>query len=308
MDTLLNPVSPPGVAEIAVEPKSSAAAVQRKLSRSAFGYPREFLDNRFVYLAISPRARGLSMGVNMNPDAHCDFDCAYCEVDRGLPRQAVRLDLDVLALELEKTLALAHSPHLKTRAPYTTLPPELLTLRHVALSGDGEPTLCPQFQEAVQAVAHVRARGNFPFFKIVLITNGSQLDRTEVQSALSLFTGQDEIWAKLDAGTQQYMDVVNRSSVPLERILGNILLTARRRPVVIQSLFSEVNGCAPETAEIEQYASRLRELNEAGAKISLVQIYSATRPITQCEVRHLSLRALAEIAETVRRVAELPVF
>jgi hypothetical protein len=42
---------------------------------TAFGCPRDFLGNRFVYAVISPRARGLSVGVNMNPDRFCDFNC-----------------------------------------------------------------------------------------------------------------------------------------------------------------------------------------------------------------------------------------
>ena len=41
-----------------------------KLANTAFGYPRDFLDNRFVYTVISPRARGLSLGLNVNPDKH----------------------------------------------------------------------------------------------------------------------------------------------------------------------------------------------------------------------------------------------
>ncbi len=52
---------------------------------TAFGCPRNFLDNRFVYTVVSPRARGLSIGINMNPDRFCNFDCVYCEVNRKLP-------------------------------------------------------------------------------------------------------------------------------------------------------------------------------------------------------------------------------
>ena len=55
----------------------------------AFDRPRDFLNNRFVYAVVSPRARGLSLGVNMNPDKRCNFDCLYCEVDRAtLPEQS----------------------------------------------------------------------------------------------------------------------------------------------------------------------------------------------------------------------------
>jgi len=207
---------------------------------------------------------------------------------------------------LERTLALVHGSGLKQRVPYAALAPDLLRLRHVALSGDGEPTASPQFLHAVETVVHIRALGLFPFFKIVLITNASHLDRPEVREGLLLFTKQDEIWAKLEAGTQEYMDFINRPSVPLEKILSNILLTAKERSVIIQSLFTRVGGRAPGIAEIEQYALRLLELKDAGARIPLVQIYSATRPSSGSTVQHLPLSVMSQIAETVRRIAGLP--
>jgi hypothetical protein len=47
-----------------------------------------------------------------------------------------------------------------------------------------------------------------------------------VVRGLGLFTSRDEVWAKLEAGTQEYMDRVNRPACPLEKILANILFTA----------------------------------------------------------------------------------
>lgn len=271
---------------------------------TAFGCPRNFLTNRFVYVVVSPRARGLSIGVNMNPSKFCNFDCAYCEVNRRLPAQEDHLDIDVMANELQSTLDLVRSGKIKELLFSKTLPPELLELRHVALSGDGEPTLCPNFTEAVQTVAHVRARSAL-FFKIILITNATGLDLPEVQGGLKYFTRDDEIWAKLDAGTQAYMSKVNRTEVPLEKVLANILSVARQRPVIIQSLFPSVNGQEPPLEEIIQYAQRLKELKEAGANISLVQIYSATRPTLHPECGHLPLKILSRIAQTVRETSGL---
>src|SRR5438067_1900560 len=169
---------------------------------TAFGHPMDFLDNRFVYTVVSPRARGLSVGVNMNPDKHCNFDCAYCEVNRDEPARETLLDVAVMEKELEHTLEFARSGQIRERPQYRNLPDELLQLQHVALSGDGEPTLCPNFVEAVETVIHLRARGRFPFFKLVLLTNASGLDLPAVEEALHLFTPRDEVWAKLDAGTQ----------------------------------------------------------------------------------------------------------
>jgi wyosine [tRNA(Phe)-imidazoG37] synthetase (radical SAM superfamily) len=267
---------------------------------SAPGDAREFLGNRFVYAVVSRRARGLSVGVNINPDGRCNFNCAYCEVNRAIPALEKSLDVDVMAEELQRTLMLAASGALGNIDCYRHTPAGLLQLRQVALSGSGEPTLCPNFLEAVRGVVHVRARGQFPFFKIVLFTNASRLDLREVKDGLKLFTPQDEIWAKLDAGTQDRMAEVNRPDCPLEKILGNILLVARQRPVVIQSFFPLLHGQEPSSEEIFQYAQRLYDLKRAGAQISLVQIYSATRPAAQAGCGHLPLKTLTRIAQVIR--------
>lgn len=274
-------------------------------SGPTFGRPREFLGNRFVYVLVSSRARGLSITVNMNPDKRCKFGCEYCEVDRTVPALEKSLDVEVMAEELQRTLRLAGSGELRDIHYRQDTPDDLLELRHVALSGDGEPTVCPNFLDAVRAVVHVRALGRFPFFKIVLITNAARLDSPEVQDGLKLFTPQDEIWAKLDAGTQGYMDKVNRPACSLEKILSNILFVARQRPVIIQSLFPLLNHEEPPTEEIEQYAQRLKDLKLAGAQIPLVQIYSATRPAAHPNCGHLPLKTLSRIAERAREVSGL---
>jgi wyosine [tRNA(Phe)-imidazoG37] synthetase (radical SAM superfamily) len=270
---------------------------------TAFDRPRDLLGNRFVYAVISSRAGGLSLGVNMNPDKLCNFDCSYCEVDRRSPALENKLAVDVMATELHRTLLSVRQGQLRSRPWYQSLPAELLQLRHVALSGDGEPTLSPNFIEAVEAVVRVRALGEF--FKIVLITNGTGLDQPEVLRGLDFLTKSDEIWIKLDGGTQELLDKVNRPNVPLEKILANIQLIGRQRPVVIQSLFPAIHGEEPPIEEIREYATRLKELKAGGAQISLVQIYSAARPGIHAEWGHLPLRVLSQIAQAVRQTAGL---
>lgn len=306
MDIVEDTSHKPIVAQGPYNTGQHAIQSQPAIRETAFGCPRDFLDNRFVYIVLSPRARGLSVGINLNPDKYCDFDCVYCEVNRQQTSRESELDPDVMAVELEHTLQLVASGELRNRPTYRSLPVELLKLRQVTLSGDGEPTLSPQFSAAVREAVHVRALGRFPFFKLVLLTNGSGLDRAEVQEGLKLLTKQDEIWIKLDGGTQAYLDRINRpKGVLLEKTLANILLVARQRPVVIQSLFPSLNGEPPPAEEIEQFALRLRELREQGAQISLVQIYSATRPIQNRGCGHLPLKTLSRIAQSVRLVAGL---
>jgi len=285
-----------------LEPVTTPPSVKASANLdAAFGYPRDFLGNQFVYLVVSPRARGLSIGLNLNPDQQCNFDCVYCEVDRQVPPPNIKLDVDKLAEELRATLEFVHSGKLAERPCFRNIPRELLALRHVTLSGDGEPTLCDQFQEVVEAVVHIRAMSGHPFFKLVLVTNATGLDREPVIAGLKYFNSQDEIWCKLDGGTQAYLDRVNRPQMSQERILHNILMLALQRPVVIQSLFPAINGAGPAWEEVETYSARLEQLRAEGAKISLVQIYSATRPMHTDQCSHLPLRTLSKIAQHVRQ-------
>jgi wyosine [tRNA(Phe)-imidazoG37] synthetase (radical SAM superfamily) len=284
---------------------SHASAHAVVSDEAAFGYPRDFLENQFVYLAISPRAGGLSVGVNVNPVVKCTFNCLYCEIDRAQPARAARFDTERMAAELDETLRLAYAGRLRQLPRYAKLPSELLQMRHVALSGDGEPTLADHFTEALFEINHLRARGGIPFFKIVLLTNSTALDRPGVQEGLNLLNREDDVWAKLDGGTQDYLNRLNGATMPIEKILDNILLVGRRRPVVIQSLFPAINGAEPPADEIQQYALRLKELKKKKAQITLVQVYSATRPMARTGCSHLPLKSLSRIAQTVRQVAGL---
>lgn len=295
-------IQPIGVAT-AIKRKPAAVCNHVPTRETAFDRPRDLLGNCFVYAVISSRARGLSLGVNINPDKKCNFECSYCEVDRRVQPHESRLDVDAVAVELRKTIAFIQSGKLAELPTYHSLPAELLQLRQVALSGDGEPTLATNFVEAVQAVVRVRAVG--AFFKIVLYTNGTGLDQPTVLRGLEFLTKSDEIWIKLDGGTQSLIDKVNRPDVPLEKILANILLIGRQRPVVIQSLFPAIHGEEPAFEEIREYALRLKELKAGGAQIALVQIYSAARPGVNSEWGHLPLRVLSQIAQTVRQIAGL---
>lgn len=88
----------------ATPPATPVNPVTGKSCTTAYAYPRNFLGHRFVYVVVSPRARGLSIGINFNPDKRCNFDCVYCEVDRSIHGRDRELDVDVMADELTATI------------------------------------------------------------------------------------------------------------------------------------------------------------------------------------------------------------
>ena len=259
--------------------------------------PRDFLGNRFVYAVITSRARGLSIGVNMNPDQRCNFECPYCEVRRIPEKAGLQLDLNVLKQELNHVVALAQNQMLRNVDQFAKVPAEMLVLRDVALSGDGEPTLVENFDEVVREVMLVRQL-TAPF-RVVLITNGTGLHRPVVQRGIAQFAPTDELWIKLDAGTEAFMRRINGANA-MNQVLNNIVSVGQLRPVVIQSCFCMLDDESVPEEEITAYVQRLSDLVAAGANISLVQIYSISRAPAQPGCRHLPLARLSQIARQVR--------
>jgi wyosine [tRNA(Phe)-imidazoG37] synthetase (radical SAM superfamily) len=268
-------------------------------------YPKDFLGNRYVYLVISPQDRGLSIGVDVNPVLNCNHQWSSCEIDRDRPARASQFDVRRMAAELRVTFAWVNSGSLRQLPRYAKLPDDLLEVRHVALRGEGEPTWSKHFAGALETLFRLRGLPGLPFFKIVVVTNSTALDRPKVRYAMQSLACQDEIWSELDGSKKVYLNKLNGAAIPLKKIMDNILLVGRQRPVIIQSLFAAINGAPPAAREIKQYVQRLKKLKEAGAEISLVQIYSATRSMARTAFNHLPLRTLSDIAKVVRQVAGL---
>jgi wyosine [tRNA(Phe)-imidazoG37] synthetase (radical SAM superfamily) len=264
-------------------------------------HSRNWHENRYVYPVISRRSAGLSIGVNLNPDKACNFNCVYCQVDRTVPPAVRKVDLDVLRDELDHLAGLAVSGELYNDVQFGHVPQEYRRWNDIAFSGDGEPTTSPQFAAAVHVAADIRCKYNLVDVKLVLITDSAYLTRPAVKQALlEMDANNGEIWAKLDAGTEEYYRLINRANVPFQTILDNIIETARVRPVVIQSLWMNVRGEPPSEGEVDAFVGRLREVVAAGGQIKLVQVHTIARQTTESWVTPLSDGALAGVADRVR--------
>src|SRR3954447_19747651 len=114
---------------------------------------RTFAENLYVYAVVSRRSKGVSIGVNLNPDKVCNFDCVYCQVDRKTPPVVREVDEARLLAELDDMLDLVTTGRLFEHERFRQTPPALRRLNDIAFSGDGEPTTCPRFPEIVRSAA-----------------------------------------------------------------------------------------------------------------------------------------------------------
>jgi wyosine [tRNA(Phe)-imidazoG37] synthetase (radical SAM superfamily) len=264
-------------------------------------HSRHFANNRFVYPVVSRRSHGISIGVNLNPDKVCNFDCIYCQVNRVEQSETRFVETDQLLRELDDMLTLVTSGELFADEKFVHTPVELRRLNDIAFSGDGEPTTYRNFDDIIEACAGAKRRHGLDDVKMVLITNASMFHKPAVERGLAaLDANQGEIWAKLDAGTEDYYRLVERTTIPFKRILDNITAAARLRPLVIQALFMRIKGEPPPPDEQAAFCERLNEIVTAGGRIKLVQIYTVARPPAENFVTPLTDAEVDALVDLVR--------
>lgn len=265
-------------------------------------HQRTFQANRFVYPVLSRRSGGISVGVNLNPDKVCNFDCIYCQVDRTTQSETRFVDTPQLLAELDETLGLVASGEIYRSPKFESVPPQLRRLNDIAFSGDGEPTTYRNFDELIAACANVKQSHSLQDVKMVLITNASMFHRPHVQRGLEILAENcGQIWAKLEAGTEDYFKIVDRTPIPFRQILDNITSVAQWFPVTIQALFMRIDGQPPSPAELAAFCDRLNEIAAAGGQVELVQVYTVARKPAESFVKPLRNEEVDSIVDLVGR-------
>jgi len=277
--------------------------------RAVKDHSRDYHQFAYVYPVISRRSGGLSIGINLNPDKRCNFDCVYCEVDRITPPRTTGLDSDEVRRELEAMIEYVQVGRLAAEPKFNGLPPGVVQeIKDVAFSGDGEPTMIPNFAHYARLVADTRRNYHLDRTKIVLITDAAGLDKQTVRDGLKIMDANNgEIWGKLDAGTETYYRAVNRTHVSFDRILKNLTRTAKERPIIIQSLFLRMHGEIMGGGELQAYCGRLRSITDAGGHLNEVHAYTIARPTPEIFATRLAFDELETIAATIREQTQLRV-
>ena len=251
---------------------------------------REREKGVLVYPVYSRRSGGFSIGINLFPDKKlCSFDCPYCEVFPFSTNAVFSQE------QMEDDLVTAIADSLERDIP----------IRDICFSGNGEPTMSPDFPEALKRVSAVRS-DMAPSGNLVLITNGSGLLDgrlfSQLGDAASGSPGLD-IWLKLDAGTPEWYKKMSRSDIPFEKLIEKIKEFTACAPVTIQTMICSVDGEGPPPEEILAWEKLIVELAAAAKQLFKVQIYGKARPSPEDPLcAALPVKCLEERAASLRRV------
>ncbi len=213
-----------------------------------------------VYGPISSRRLGLSLGVNLLGDKKiCSYDCSYCELGPTENRMN-----ELKQSEFFPTVAqIGESLRVKLRE----VTQESIALNNITISGNGEPTLHPEFDQCVDAILAARS-DLVPEVPVVILTNGAHCDSRRVVQSLNLL---NERIVKVDAGGDLVLKQFNR---PLIRANVSKLTAGIRKldNVIVQSLF--VKGAYDNTKNevLEEWMETIGII-----KPKLVQIYTIAR-------------------------------
>jgi len=259
----------------------------------------------YVYPVVSRRAGGVSVGINLNPNNACNWRCIYCQVpdlQRGGPPS---IDLGQLEAELFDMLSQLY------RGDYLAqhVPPEARRVVDIAFSGNGEPTSAAEFPLVVDIVGRVLGRFNLPAPpRICLITNGSLLDREEVQAGIGkIGATSGEVWFKVDAADSDRMKQINGVGYEPTKVLRRLKRCGELCETWVQTCWFALDGQSIMAAEADAYMDFLTNAKDF---VAGVHLYGLARPSLQAEAPRLSAlpaEQLESLAAHIRQKTGLTV-
>ena len=173
------------------------------------------LFSSIVYGPIHSRRLGISLGMNLMPTASklCTYNCVYCECGFNTPVHQPELPArDEVRQALERAL--------QTFRQENTDGDKLST---ITFSGNGEPTLHPDFLGIIQDTCALRDQ-YCPEARVSVLSNATQLGRDDVVQALHMC---DNRILKLDSAlttTMQRIDMPVNESLTADDIIGKLKL------------------------------------------------------------------------------------
>lgn len=235
------------------------------------------LQEGILYGPIDSRRLGKSLGINLMPGTYklCSFNCVYCHygatsVLAALVKQykndlpGAKQVLDEIERALRSTIKYAY----------------------ITFSGNGEPTLHPDFREIVTGTVELRNRYR-PHVKVALLSNSTGLHKEEVKRSISQI---DLPVFKLDAGDEDTFTRINRPARGVD--FPTIIQSLRAcQGIFIQTVLMAGTPSNVMERTLAAYFRIIADIKPLG-----VQLYSLDRPVPNKSIKRVFPAQLKEIA------------
>lgn len=237
------------------------------------------LREDIVFGPIFSRRLGHSLGINLLPQHGklCDFDCIYCECgwnkdglgDHNLP------SLEDVSKALEKKLRECASNGTQ--------------IDSITFSGDGEPTLNPDFPEIIDATVSLRNRF-YPTAKISVLSNATRVCRPAVFEALRKV---DNPILKIDAPTDALANKINKPACEyhVEDIVSDLMKF--KGDFILQTMFlrsDDFDSSSPEV--LDGWMDIVRRLHPRE-----IMVYIIARPTPDSTLRKFSVEEMESLVK-----------
>jgi wyosine [tRNA(Phe)-imidazoG37] synthetase (radical SAM superfamily) len=265
---------------------------------STTDHSRDSAGLRYVYPVVSRRAGGVSIGINLNTNNACNWRCIYCQVPDLTRGTAPTVDLPLLKKELGGFLhELQHGDFMQR------VPSEARRINDIAISGNGEPTSALEFAEVIDVIAKLKPAD----LKLVLITNGSLMQRDNVQAGLRRMAQLNgEVWFKLDRASEDGLQRINDTKMTMDKVRQNLATAIANCPNTwLQTCWFALGGVAPSAQDEDDYVDFVQGLLRGGIKPQGVLLYGLARPSLQAEAPRLSPLSNEQMENFATRVRKL---
>jgi wyosine [tRNA(Phe)-imidazoG37] synthetase (radical SAM superfamily) len=246
------------------------------------------LQKGIIYGPINSRRLGSSLGINLSPNAYklCSFNCIYCQYGKTKVH-TLNIIRNLSDLPTKEQVKDALEDWLKKGEK----------VGYITFSGNGEPTLHPEFDKIVDEVIKLRDK-YLPQAKVAILSNSSNVSLPEVKKALKKL---DLRIMKLDCGTKEMFEKMNSPAkgIEYEELVDDL---KELKNIIIQSVFigGEVTNTKPD--EVEEWIERLRYILP-----KKIQIYSLDRPFIGKSISKVDRYVLSKIAELASELSGIEV-
>lgn len=242
------------------------------------------LKQHIIYGPVNSRRLGSSLGLNILPTRYkaCPFNCRYCQYGfTNTKGHTVNIDgaevpsVDEIVLALEKAFD------------------DYPSVAYITFSGNGEPTLHPEFPRIVEKVKILKNRMN-PDIKLAILSNSALVYKDDVRQGLANL---DERFMKLDCGEDAVFLRFNR---PHPDIRFDMIMEGLKglEDIIIQALFAGGDEGNYNDYAIDRWIDRIGEI-----KPRECHIYSLDRPSADRSLTKIEAEGLVKIKQKTERRA-----